>query len=334
MNVIKSDSLADEYADVQTVDDLIARIGEENCVPGWVQHERPLMWAKPASVMHPAHWRYAKMKPALIAAGRVIGTDLAERRNFVLRNPAPGNDFATTRTLVGAYQSILPGERARSHRHSPHALRVIIESKGSYSVVNGRKHPMETGDIVLTPGGNWHGHGHAGDEQAFWFDCLDIPLVHLLEPMSYREHPEHWERDVIDELSSPMRFAWMDILAMMDAQAQRTDVPSLEEQGCFGTTITLDAPSMPTIDIKVHRLTTEWQGHAYEHNASSVCVVLQGSGTSAVGESRFEWEMGDVMAFPMGVRLQHAASNTAIVVELTDEKLMRYCCFYQRHLIS
>lgn len=334
MNASETDSVAGRYADVTSVEDLIARIGKENCVPGWVQHERPLMWAKPASVMLPAHWRYAQIRPALVAAGRVIGTDLAERRNFVLRNPAPGNDFATTRTLVGAYQSILPGERARSHQHSPHALRVIIESRGSYSVVNGRKHPMETGDIVLTPGGNWHGHGHEGDEQAFWFDCLDIPLVHLLEPMSSREHPDQWERDVIDEPFSPMRFAWQDTLALLDAQAHNTAPANSEEQMCFGTTVTMDAPSMPTIDIKVHRLAAGWQGQAYEHNANSICVVLQGAGTSEVGGSRFEWKRGDVMALPMGLRLLHNAQEAAVVVELTDEKLMRYCRFYQRRLVD
>lgn len=334
MNASMTDSVADRYADVTTVEDLIVRIGKENCVPGWVPQERPLMWAQPKSVMLPAHWRYADMRPALVAAGRVIGTDLAERRNFVLRNPAPGNDFATTRTLVGAYQSILPGERARAHQHSPHALRVIIESRGSYSVVNGRKHPMETGDIVLTPGGNWHGHGHEGDEQAFWFDCLDIPLVHLLEPMTSREHPDHWEQDVVDEPSSAMRFAWQDTLALLDVQAHATSVSNAEEQACFGTTIALDAPSMPTIGIKVHRLTARWQGQAYEHNANSICVVLQGAGTSAIGDSCFKWERGDVMALPMGLRLQHGAQADAIVVELTDEKLMRYCRFYQRRLLG
>jgi len=284
------------------------------------------MWPHPQSSFVPAHWQYARLKPALVAAGRLIGTDLAERRNFILRNPIPDDDFATTRTLIGAYQSILPGERARSHRHSPHALRVILESRGSYSVVDGRKHPMESGDVVLTPGGCWHGHGHDGDEQAFWFECLDIPLVHLLEPMSAQDHPEHWESDVVDENQSPMRLAWDDTVELLRRQEL---VQGPGEAAHFGTTIELPAPSLPTIGIKVHKMGAGWEGEPYSHNASSILVVLRGNGVSQIGNETFTWSFGDVMAAPMGVRLKHAVANESVVVELTDEKLMRYCGFYK-----
>ncbi len=313
------------FADIQHVDELIERIADHNCVPGWVPFKSPLMWAQPHSVFKPAHWQYAKIKPALITAGRVIGTDLAERRNFVLRNPIAGNEFATTRTLVGAYQSILPGEKARSHKHAPHALRVILESRGSYSVVNGLKHPMETGDIVLTPGGYWHGHGHEGSEQAYWFDCLDIPLVHLLEPMTAQEHPNQWESNIQDIQSSPMRIEWKDTVERLNQQSHQA---SAEDQQFFGTSIDIDAPQMPTIGIKVHRLSKGWAGHAYRHHASSIFVVLAGSGCTEIGSEKFNWAFGDVMAAPMGHRLKHSATEDAVVVELTDEKLMRYCHFY------
>ena len=75
-----------------------------------------------------------------------------------------------------------------------HALRVIIDAKGAFSTVNGEKMPMETGDVVLTPGGCWHGHGHDGDRAAYWFDGLDVPVTHLLEPMFFEEHPDKYEK--------------------------------------------------------------------------------------------------------------------------------------------
>ncbi|TFY99759.1 cupin domain-containing protein [Ramlibacter rhizophilus] len=320
-----------EAGPVGTVEELIEDIAQVHCVPGWIRHPRPLMWPRPRSSFVPAHWQYSRIRPALVAAGRVIGTDQAERRNFILRNPVEGNDFGTTRTLIGAYQSILPGERARAHRHSPHALRVILESRGSYSVVDGRKHPMETGDIVLTPGGCWHGHGHEGTEQAFWFDCLDIPLVHLLEPMASEEHPQGWEAEVTEEASSAMRFAWADTQQALQAQAA-SETPG--QSRLFGATVELPAPSMPTIGIKVHRMAAGWQGAPYRHSASSIFVVLQGRGTSELGEARFDWAFGDVIAAPMAVPLRHRADKEAVIVELTDEKLMRHCGYYRLELLE
>jgi gentisate 1,2-dioxygenase len=318
-------SPAPSHSDPTSVADLIQRIAEQNCIPGWIRHTPPLMWSAPQSQLVPAHWRYANIKPAMQAAGRLIGTDQAERRNFILRNPAPGNGFGTTRTLIGAYQSILPGERARTHRHSPHALRVILESRGSYSVVDGHKHPMESGDIVLTPGGHWHGHGHEGSEQAYWFDCLDIPLVHLLEPMSSEEYPDGWQVPVTEGAHSPMRFAWADIAAALQAQAEQ-DTPTATRR--MGTSIELPAPAMPTLSIRVHQLQAGWRGTPYRHRASSIFVVLQGRGCSQLGSQQFEWSFGDVIAAPMFVALRHQAQAPSVIVELSDDKLMRHCGFY------
>jgi len=314
-----------DMGDMQNVEQLVAAIETRNCTPGWIQRERPLMWPRSPSVFVPAHWRYSELKPALQAAGRVIGTDLAERRNFVLRNPIAGNDFATTRTLVGAYQSILPGEQARSHRHSAHALRVILESRGSYSVVSGKRHPMESGDIVLTPGGCWHGHGHDGAEQAYWFDCLDLPLVQLLEPMHFEEYPGGWETDIEVVETSPMRITWQEICSGLDRA---------EADPLLGPSIDCTSSLMPTITIHVHRWTAGWTHAAYRHRANEIHVVLRGRGRSEVGEARFAWQFGDVFTAPLGVRIRHRADEDAIVVTLSDEQLMRECRFYERQVLE
>src|SRR6266850_6538572 len=125
--------------DLQSLDELVDAIGERNMTPGWIRREKPILFPEMRSEFVPAHWSYQDAKAAMQAAGRLIGTDLAERRNFVMRNPLPGNDIATLRTLICAYQSILPGEKARSHRHAPHALRVILDAQGAYSIVDGEK---------------------------------------------------------------------------------------------------------------------------------------------------------------------------------------------------
>src|SRR2546428_1220379 len=224
--------------DLQSLDELVNAIGERNMTPGWIRRQKPILFEEMRSQFVPAHWSYKDAKAGMLSAGRLIGTDQAERRNFVLRNPIPGNDYATLRTLVCAYQSILPGEQARTHRHAPHALRVILESRGSYSVVDGHKHPMETGDIVLTPGWSWHGHGHDGSEQAYWFDGLDVPLTHLLEPMFFEEHPAGFAPVQRVTETSPMRFAFADTLARLAPAGGGAP---------FGKTCQIPGPTEPTL---------------------------------------------------------------------------------------
>ena len=307
---------------LESIDDLIAKIGERNMTPGWIPRPKPILYPEMKSEFVSAHWRYAEAKAAMQSAGRLIGTDLAERRNFVMRNPIPGNDTSTLRTLVCAYQSILPAEKARSHRHAPHALRVILESRGSYSIVNGDKHPMESGDIVLTPGWCWHGHGHDGDEQAYWFDGLDVPLTQLLEPMFFEEHPEHYERVTKVSAVSPMRFTWADTLAGLDR------APS-DDKGYFGRTIALPAPTMRTIALKVHAWPNGWRSRPYRHAANTVFVAMRGQGRTTIGGHSFNWQFGDTIAAPAWSRIEHQTSEDSVIFSMSDEELMRWSHYYR-----
>ncbi len=141
---------------VPTLEALYAAGERINMTPGWVRREQPILWTR-------------RIRPSCRRIGAMTN---ARRRSMppagssTCRSPSGATSccatrsratpFATTRTLVCAYQMILPGEAAPSHRHAPHALRVIIEGKGSYSTVDGEKTPMETGDVVLTPGWCWH----------------------------------------------------------------------------------------------------------------------------------------------------------------------------------
>lgn len=299
---------------------LVEALGERHMTPGWIRRDKPILYPQMRSAFVPARWRYAEARAAMQSAGRLIGTDLAERRNLVLRNPVPGNDFATLRTLVCAYQSILPGEKARSHRHAPHALRVILESRGSYSIVNGDKHPMETGDIVLTPGWSWHGHGHDGGEQAYWFDGLDVPLNQLLEPMFFEEHPQGFEPVTRATADSPMRFKWTDTQEKLETAA--TD-------SYCGRTLELAAPTMPTLTLKVHAWPAGWRNRPYRQSVNTVYVVMQGEGRSAIGDQSFDWSFGDTVAVPAWNRVEHHATGDTVIFSMSDEALMRWTRYYR-----
>jgi gentisate 1,2-dioxygenase len=305
-----------------SLDALEREIGGLNLTPGWVKRPVPILWREPRTPFVPAHWKYAEAKSAMDAAGRLIGTDLAERRNFVMRNPIPGNDIASARTLICAYQTILPGETARSHRHAPHAFRVILDAEGAFSIVDGEKTPMETGDIVLTPGWSWHGHGHDGDRQAYWFDGLDVPLTHLLEPMFFEEHPAGFEPVTKVASESPYRFTW--------AATQRAlDRAEPDPEGFHGRRIVLDAPSMPTMGLSVQRLESGAATRPFRTSANTIFVAMQGAGTSRIGEAQIDWSFGDTFVAPCWHRIEHRAGSDAVLFALSDEPLMRFARYYR-----
>lgn len=58
---------------------------------------------------------------------------------------------------------------------------MIVEGGGAYTTVNGEKCPMHRGDLILTPTGQWHEHGHDGTEPVVWLDVLDLPLIYYME---------------------------------------------------------------------------------------------------------------------------------------------------------
>src|SRR5712691_3128136 len=217
---------------------------------------------------------------------------------------------------------ILPGEVAPSHRHSSHALRVIIDGRGSYSIVNGQKIPMETGDVVLTPGWCWHGHGHDGDRPAYWLDGLDVPLTHLLEPMFFEEHPDEYEKIVSVATTSPFRFT-------RDSIAKGLDQAKPDADGFHGPRINLAAPDMPPMALSMERLAAGTKTRRQRSTANHVFCVVEGSGETSAGGERFAWQRGDTFVVPTWNKYEHRATSDTLLFALSDEPLMRFAKYYR-----
>jgi len=176
---MKHDALAPYYSE----------LGRLSFSPGWARPE-PSMWPSPRPKFKPAVWRFAAARAALDQAGEFVPVEQAERRNLIMVNPIEGNLYATTRNLVAAYQCVKAGETARTHRHTPAALRLVLQAKpGTYTVVNGAQVEMLPGDVVLTPSWSWHGHVNETDATSYWIDFLDIPFVQLTEAMFFEQYP-------------------------------------------------------------------------------------------------------------------------------------------------
>jgi len=127
----------------------------------------------------------------LLQAGELTPIEKAERRVLVLANPGHGLEkMQASPALYLGMQLLLPGEWAPSHRHTPNAVRMVVEGEGAYTTVDGRKCPMARGDLILTPTGMWHEHGHEGNAPVVWLDVLDLPVVVYLEA-SYHVNGPH-----------------------------------------------------------------------------------------------------------------------------------------------
>lgn len=302
-------------AEIDDLDDLYAVFDDLSVEGGW--HRRaPALWAEPRRNFLPYVWRYDQMKSVLDAAGRLVDHSMADRRNLTLTNPVEGNLYATVRTLVAAYQLIKPGEVALAHHHTPAALRIILEGTGTYTVVNGDRVEMRPGDVLLTPSWAWHEHSAVGPDDCYWVDVLDVPLVHLLEPMFFEKHPDGVQADPRDLDTSPIAFRWEDSLARL---AEQSTAP---EHGMAEREIELGAPAMPTVALHVQELPAGFVSPTRRTTSNSIFTVIEGAGETVVDGERLSWQRGDIVAVPAWRPYQHVVSESARIVRASDEPVM------------
>lgn len=291
---------------------------------GW-HRRKPALWPEPVKNLVPARWRYREVKPILEAAGGLISTEFAERRNLTMTNPAEGNIYPTLRTLVAAYQLVKAGETAAAHRHTPNALRLILEGAGAYTTVDGTRVAMRVGDVLLTPSWSWHSHENVGSGDCLWLDFLDVPLVHLLEPMFFEPHPRRLESDAVDQEACPLAFRWENTQALLNRAAP-------DASGMSDCQIELGAPAMPTIGLFMQRFLPGRPTRTMRSTANSLFAVVRGNGTTTVDDSSFDWQFGDVIAVPSWRAYRHCAHEAATLLRVTDEPVLRALGFLRQRI--
>ena len=226
--------------------DYVAELRAQNLVPLWPNLRAVLPPDKPRPNTRATHWSYEALRPLLMKAGELTPIEKAERRVLVLANPGHGLEkMQASAAMYLGMQLLLPGEWAPSHRHTPNAVRMVVEGVGAWSTVDGEKCTMQRGDLILTPTGLWHEHGHDGTEPVVWLDVLDLPLVYYMEASYHLDGGRqtvkqgHGERaysrgglvpTAVFERSNkayPMlRYPWADARAALESLA--TDRPELE----------------------------------------------------------------------------------------------------------
>jgi len=318
-----------------------------HAAPLWtVLHSLITPTPKPRALPH--LWSWAEMRPQVYRAGELIGTDEAERRVVMLMNPGLNGECAITGTLYAGLQLILPGEIARSHRHSAAALRFIVEGHGAYTAVDGEKTIMNPGDMVLTPNWTWHDHGNESQEPMIWLDGLDLPLVNQLDAMFFDLYPEQRQalpKPVDDSqhkygsgtllptyehhlgLHSPLlNYTWERTRATLAEIAARDAGSPYDGVVLEYVNPRTGGPVMPTIGCHVQWLPPGFSTQPHQHTSSVVYHVVEGEGYTQVGDRRLDWHEKDVFCVPSWYPHQHvnaAGAAPAILFSFTDAPVLR-----------
>lgn len=317
--------------------------------PLWPQMRNALPHHAPQPVTKSHLWSYAAVKPLVLRAGELTPVEKAERRVLFLADPGRGGAMQTTSTIYIGLQLLLPGETAPAHKHTPSAARIVVEGEGAYTVVDGDKLPMKSGDLILTPGGCWHDHGHGGTEPVIWLDALDLPLFVYLEgsyaveaPLqSPRNRPDPSEveyraaglvpprrRDTGRAPKFPMmRYPWERTEAALRNLAQHAGGEAIELD--YVNPETGESP-LPTMGFTAMMLRPGKPAAPPLRSTSAVFHVISGSGVSTINGVTHEWKAKDTFSAPVFAAMTHEAlDRDAFLIRIHDAPLQERLGYYE-----
>ncbi len=130
-------------------------------------------------------WQWEKVKVELDKL-RALGKQYVGRRLYLMYDPATGRTNGTTSSFFATI-TIRPGNIVdRPHRHVSAAINYYF-SGGGYSIVDGKRHEWEAGDLMLSAPG-WAVHNHASyDHDVYELTVQDQPLHIALGSLLWQE---------------------------------------------------------------------------------------------------------------------------------------------------
>jgi gentisate 1,2-dioxygenase len=319
----------------QALEDLYGVLAEHNLQPLWTLNGA--LTPEPATKMVPFLWRYQEAREFIDQAGGLISASDAERRVLAFRNPGTADDelARTTDSLWAAIQLVLPGESAPPHRHNAAALRFIIEGEGAHTTVDGRRYPMEAGDLVLTPNWSWHEHGHDGGTPMIWLDGLDLPMIHAMHMVfaQFGGAPEGPPSDAGPDLvNGRLEPAWAEaprprplVYKLAEVEAALDAVRDAPGDPYDDLVIEYRDPRtnrsvLPTMSAYMQLLRPGIQTQTHRHSQSAVYHVVRGSGSTAIRDTTLTWGPGDTFALPTWAPHSHAnpSGDDALLFSFSD----------------
>lgn len=283
--------------------------------------------ATPAPVTGAWRWRAADILPLahMVAEADVVAE---ERGSLLLANPSLSPSPFTTTTIQGAVRSLRGHTSVPSYRRSPASVRFILSGRKSYTTTDGTHSMVAPGDLILTP--NWctREHTNPTDEPVLWFDGLDFPIVTRLESASFDGQVVHV---VPRSASSLLMHPW----SVTDAELTDLFDDDPTEMASFQFTDPITGGVIClTFDCWMHRVGPELSAAPRRKTGSSIVVVLNGSGSSTIGDDDYDWEAGDIFVVPSWAPVQHHPSEVSNLFEMTDRPVMEALGLYREETLD
>lgn len=319
-----------------------ARMADYELSPLWEVNRR-LVTPEPVIDAVPHLWDYDEIRSGLLESADLISTQEANRRVLILENPGLDSSHRIVESLFAGLQLIMPGEVAPAHRHSPAALRFIMEGEGAYTAVGGERSYMKPGDFIITPAWAWHDHGHDGDGPVVWMDGLDIPMVALFGPLFFENYPEDQAPDSVPPGDSQARYGanmrpvgqgWSKPESPIFSYPYDRSREALEKlrgaadwDACEGIKMQYVNPTsgesaMPTIATFLQLLPRGFKGETWRTTEALVYSVTEGTGRVHVtkGEETvtINWKEKDIFCVPCWIPHRLEADSDAVLFSYSD----------------
>src|SRR5882757_7816508 len=298
---------------------LYKQLAEGDLQPLW--ELQGLLTREPRVSGVPFRWSGRELRELGSRAGDLVPVERGgDRRVLACSNPGLGGAPYAVSTLWAAGQFLRAHEVAPAHRHTPAALRFVVEGEGVFTLVDGDPLHMGTGDLILTPGWTFHEHHNPTPNPMTWIDVLDLPLVAALDSIFFEEGPseeagtatvprsdsESWygtgaglvpaAGPALPPHRSPLlAYRWADSDRALGAQL---DVSGGTHARLRYTDPVRGGDVMPTMRCEIDRVLAGSTTDLVRQTGGRVATVLHGKGTVRIGAQRYRVEPGDILAIP------------------------------------
>lgn len=322
-------------------EDLRAAYERHHLVPLWESRTAELFGKQQEEAQV---WDWSTMLPIVLQTGDIKAEHVLDRRVLLKTKPHRAHVFdeAITGQLFCSFQMVLPGERARPHRHPMNALRFVVRAgEGARTVVNGSDCPMRRGDMILTPGWCWHEHINEGTEPVIWMDVLDVGLHFALGTTAFQpgplrdvptvvpagtfsasgivpvlDDPDHHRR----AYSPIFRYTWEEATRGLSSAPVATDG---SRQIRYANPLH-GGPAMDLMDSTLMQLEVGKPTRGYKSSASVICYVAEGQGSSVIGGKTIHWKTNDVFTVPAHLFASHRAlDGRARIFQVSNRDVYR-----------